>query len=218
MLKPTYLLLTMIICTIMPNHLMAISDLNIDPAYLKLKVYKFAVSTSVFCTNPVTVFTNDNPTYVDVLQSPTFGSGSLADGTYHCVLIEFSDNIKYQPSADSSSGNCQTSTDYTLDVCQSGSSSMIDGTSTSCTTGENRVTMFLSTTSTATSGTVNAFTAPQTTNDSSHGFNLGSALTVNGTGSGSFVVNGTDKVCDSASGNCPGSGCEMQPPIFSFSN
>jgi hypothetical protein len=50
-------------------------NLNIDPTYLKLKVYKFAVSTSPFCTNPVTVFEEANPSYTDVLLGPSLGNG-----------------------------------------------------------------------------------------------------------------------------------------------
>lgn len=198
------------------------SDLNIDPSFLKIKVYKFAVSTSPFCTNPVTVIENDSPTYTDVLSNPDFGDGTITDGTYPCVIIEFSDTIKYAPNANSTSGNCTNGTEYTLDVCNAsggGTFKLVNGTTGTCASGEQRVAMYLSTTSTSTGGGANAFLPPVTTSDGTKGFNLGSALEVSGTSIAKFVVNGTDKICDTNDGSCNGAAtsCEMQPPLFSFS-
>ena len=217
-LIPNIVILIVINLIAVTNILAA--DLNIDPTYLKLKIYKFAVSTSVFCTNPVTIFETDAPTYMDILQNPTFGSGQVADGTYNCVIIEFADIIKFLPNATSDSTHCNSSTEATLDVCRSGSSKMSDGTTTTCTVGEDRVAMYLSTTSATSGGGADAFPPPTTTNDATKGFLLGNALVVSGTGSGKFVVNGTDQICDTADGSCNGqdsTSCELMPPAFSFS-
>lgn len=196
------------------------ADLNLDPEYLKLTIYKFSVSTSPLCTSPVTVFENSSGVEANVLESPDFGDGFLADGTYSCVIIEFSDNIKYTPTASSDSGGCVAGTEYTLDVCNAsggGSVTMTDGTTTTCDDTNQRITMYLSTASTSSGGSANAFTPPTSLSDASNGFNLASALVVSGKTSGKFVVNGTDKVCDTNDGSCSGVGtCEMMPPAFSF--
>ncbi len=197
------------------------ANLNLDPSSLSIKLYKFAVSESTLCTSPVTIFTASTPTYVNMLDSPEFGNGSVTDGTYPCIIIEFSSNIKYIPASDSDNGNCQTSIESTLDVCNSGATStLIDGTTVTCDSSEERVAMYLSTTSTQTTGTSghNAFEAPKTANDSTKGFNLGSSLVVDGTSAGVFTVNGSGQVCDGDASGCNGDAgtCEMGPPLFSF--
>ncbi len=191
----------------------SINAMGANPNFLKLKVYKMAVSTSPLCTNLVTVIDNGSTaTYADVLVNPTLGSGKLGKGTYPCVVIEFSDNIKY--SSDATTGSCTANVEETLGVCGSGdSSTLIDGTTVSCTSGEDRIAMYLSTASTETTGTSGhtAFQSPTSLNDATKGFNLASALTVSGTATGKFVINGTGKI------NGSNSSCEMQPPLFSFS-
>ena len=199
------------------------ADLNLDPTFLRLKVYKFSVSSNVLCTNPITIFENSSPDYQDVLSAPDFGNGSIADGDYPCVIIEFSDNIKFSPNANSDSGNCATGSTYTLDVCGSSSSdivTMTDGSTKTCDGTEQIITMYLSTTSTSSSGgSGNAFSPPTTIGDSTKGLKLGNGLVVSGSSTGQFVVNGTDKICDTDAVGCNGaaSACEMGPPLFSFS-
>lgn len=200
-------------------------NINITPGALKLKIYKFAVSTSPLCTNLVTVVDNGNtPTEVDFLSAPNLGNGVLANGTYPCIVIEFADNLKFRVSTATTSGNCSTSTDNILDVCRSdnsGTSKLVDGTTTTCgVSGTNdRVAMYLSTASSSTTNS-DAFNPPTSVGDAAHGFNLASALVVTGTSTGKFVVNATNKVCDTADTACNGGGgtsCEMAPPLFSFS-
>lgn len=208
------------------------ANLSLSASSIKLKVYKMAVSTSPLCTNLITVLDNGNtPTEVDFLQNPNLGSGTLANGTYPCIVIEFSDLVKFTPSANSDGGNCLTSTEYTLDVCRAGgdTSTLINGTTTTCTgtsgnnttygtPGDDRVAMYIST---ATTGGTDAFNRPTSIGDNAHGLNLGAALTISGTSSGKFVVNPAGQVCDNAAATCeggPGGGtkCEMGPPAFSF--
>ena len=199
------------------------ADLNIDPSALYLKVYKFAVSTSVNCTNLTTVITEDNPTFTNMLDLPNFGSGSIPNGTYPCVAIDFSDNISFVPDATSDSGNCLSGTTYYLDVCSAASAlpvEMSDGTSTTCDDTEQRVTMWLSTASSSLSGgSSNAFIKPVGASDGDRGLKLLNALVVSGATSGKFIVNATDKICDGDNITCNGnpSSCEMAPPAFSFS-
>jgi hypothetical protein len=197
------------------------ADLGLNPGILKLKVYKFAVSTSVFCTNLTTVIDNGNtPTEVDFVGGVDLGSGAIAFGTYPCVVVEFSSIIKFRPDATSTTGNCNpSSADVQMDVCGLGSSSvLIDGSTTTCTNNSaDRVAMYISTTST---GAGDAFNAPTIVNDTTKGINLGSALVVSSGSTGLFVVDGTGKVCDGSDGGCDGGGnpgvCRMEQPTFSF--
>lgn len=185
------------------------ADTSLDPSSLKLKVYRLAVSTSPLCTDLTVIIDESDPSYMDVLSNPSFGDGQIANGTYPCVAIEFSDNIKYTPSETSDSGNCINGTESTLDVCSGGTGETLDGGTVNCTGGEDKVTMFLSTGASASSSS-DGFKKPTSVGDTSNGFNLGSALVVSGTTTGTFVVNGTDKIEDD------GSICEMNPPSFSF--
>ncbi len=183
-----------------------------DPQFLKLKVVKMAVSTSPLCTGLVTVIDNSNSTtldYTNFLDNPNLGSGKLDDGTYPCIAIQFYDKIKF--SSDTTTGSCTSGTEVSMGVCQAANTSkMIDGTTTTCTTGEDLVTMYLSTASTSTTGS-DAFNPPTSLSDAARGLKLTTALTVSGGAVAKFIVNGTGKIDGS------GGSCDMQPPVFSFS-
>jgi hypothetical protein len=188
---------------------------GLSPSALKLKIYKVGISTDALCTNPVTIFESATPVYTDFLGGPTLGSGSVPDGTYKCVIIEFEDVIKPTPAVSSSGGtnSCVAGVEFTLDVCHSGNSStLIDGTSVSCSAGADHVAMYLSTESTSTNGGggSNPFAAPTSASDATHGLNLASPLVVAGNMTSTFVVNGTGQIQEN------GASCECQPPVFSF--
>lgn len=185
-----------------------------NPGFLKLKIYKVAISSSPLCTNPITVLSEEGPTYTDFLTSPSIGSGSVADGNYPCVIIEFSDNIQFTSST--STGNCATATTYTSDVCGAsfgGAFTLLDGTTGTCGATEQRVAMYLSTASTGGSGSANAFLAPTSIGDTARGFNLGAALIVSGSSSAKFIVNASNKIDGADESGL----CAMQAPAFSFS-
>ena len=206
---------------LLSSHLSYAGDLSLSASSLKLKVYKFAVSTSPLCTNLSTVVDNGTtPQEVNFVGGISLGFGTIATGNYPCIVIEFSDQIKYKPDQNSTSGNCLASTEYTLDVCSSGSAKLIDGTTTNCDGTDNKVAMYLST-GVASNG--DGFYPPTVLNDTTNGFVLGSQLSITGTSSGSFVVNPTGKVCDDATSGCDGgsgggSNCKMEVPAFSFSH
>jgi hypothetical protein len=207
-------------------------DIGLSASSLTFKVYKMAVSTSALCTNLITVVDNGNtPVSVDFLANPDLGSGVLANGTYNCIVIEFSDVLSFTPSSTSNGGSCVSGVSRNLDICRSdngGSSKLTDGTTTTCTgtnganagvygtPGADRVAIYLSTG--VTSGGNDAFNPPLTLGVNTHGLNLASPLVITGTSSGKFTVNPTGKVCDSAHSTCGGVAgtCGMQPPVFSF--
>jgi hypothetical protein len=182
----------------------------LSPTSVKIKLYKMAVSASVLCTNPITVYENANPEYTDMVAGPTFGTVSLADGNYPCVILEFSDHIKYIPEA--TSGSCTSGQEYTAEICRTEVADpvrLIDGTQSTCADGEQRVALWLSTT-VVDSGNNNAFARPASIGDNTNGFNLGAALVVAGEKVGTFVIDFTDQL----SGANPE--CDCNAPLFSF--
>jgi hypothetical protein len=198
-------------------------DLNLSPSSLKLKVYKFAVSTATNCSNPQTIVDNGNsPVETNFLSHPSLGSGHLTDGTYPCIIIEVSDNIKYIPATNSTTGNCLTSVESVLDVCRGGdTSTLIDGSTTTCAVRDDRVALYISTMSNNSGGT--AFIAPSV-GTPGNGINLTSPLVVSGEIVGKFIVNPSGKVCDDGADTtaaCDGGGssnqCRLEPPTFTFS-
>jgi len=187
--------------------------LALDAATMQVKVYEFAVSESEYCTDAVVVFEPETPAYSDMVGEPELGEGTLDDGTYECVIIEMSDRIKFTPSADD--GYCDTETEVTIDVCGSHGeqdAQLADGTAVECSSDEDRVAIFLSTTTNEPTNNVSAFTPP-TADDDTLGINLGAALTVAGDTSGTFIIDTTDTV----ENDNDGESCQMQPPTFTFS-
>jgi hypothetical protein len=222
-----------------------------DASSLRLKVYKMAVSSSPDCSNPTVVVSNSSPSYTNFKTNPTLGSGNVADGNYPCVIIEFSDNIKITPSGNGS--HCFSSTETTNDVCRTSdwngdgdttdpgettTSTLIDGSTVTCDSGDNRVAMYLTTAASATTQS-DAFNPPNCNTagcDPDTGFNLARELQVSGSAVGKFIVDTDGKVCDGDEGgdlNSNGcsdeqaggnvcaceqdSQCNMLPPNFSFS-
>jgi hypothetical protein len=192
----------------------------LDASSLKLQVYSVMMSTSSLCTSPITVFSSTSPTEVDFLATPTLGSGNPPDGTYNCIIIKMSDNIKYTPIT--SSGSCIAATEYVSDICRADNSSSTlapdaGGSPTLChgTTNPNPespvvdiVYLYLTTNSSAgTDG--NTFLQPPDAS-SGHGLRLTTPLVISGTARSKFVVNATGKVDDTATP------CGMNPPIFGF--
>ena len=208
-----------------------------DASSLRLKIYKMAVSTSPDCSNPTVVVSNSSPSYSDFKTNPTLGSGNVADGNYPCVIIEFSDNIKITPSGNGS--YCFSSTETTNDVCrETTTSTLIDGSTVTCDSGDNRVAMYLTTAASATTQS-DAFNPPNCNTagcDPDTGFNLARELQVSGSAVGKFIVDTDGKVCDGDEGGDLNSNgcsdeqaggnvcaceqntqCNMLPPNFSFS-
>jgi hypothetical protein len=188
---------------------------------LKVKLYKFAVSTNVDCSSPVTVYTNDDPDYQEMTGQATFGQSEVADGTYPCVILEMSDIIKFTPTG--SASPCVDGTEVTYDICKGGNddgtSMLVDGTSVTCTGDsenplENKVAIYLTTISThqdngGSSGSHLPPAVGATTSD--NGLKLDSALVVSGDKTAYFIIDPTDKVGEE-NGHCG-----LDAPSFSFS-
>jgi hypothetical protein len=197
--------------------LLSSSAMALNASSLKLKVYSVMMSTSPLCTSPITIFSSVTPTEVDFLSTPTLGSGNPADGTYNCIIIKMSDNIKFKPS--STSGSCSSVTEYVNDVCRSdngGSTRAPDagGVATSCrgtdpgTAVPDDVYLYLTTNAFAGTGG-NTFLQPVDAN-STNGLHLTAPLVISGNAQSKFVVNATGAVDDTQAS------CGMNPPTFGF--
>lgn len=185
----------------------------VDPSSVKMKIYGVSVSTSADCSNPVSIFSSDTGTEFDMVKNPTLGEGDVADGTYECVMITMSDLVKATP-ATSDGVNCVADTEISGYVCQSSESyNLLSGSefgaTTSCTSGEDKVTLYLHTGTTRTNGG-NAFLRPTSTTDTTHGFQLGSSWVVSGSSTGTFVADFRGKMVSA------GGECGLNPPLFSF--
>jgi hypothetical protein len=189
-----------------------------NPAQVIIKLYGIGVSTSLDCSNPILVNSWDGGKEFDFKQSPFLGGSSVPEGTYPCVILRMSDVIKFRPQG-SDGTSCVAGTQYTIDVCRSGTGTYTPftnntfGATAACTgtqgtPAEDKVLLFLTTASTNTgSGSGAAFVRPVSTAD---GFKLNNPFVVSGSKSGTFVVNFDNKV----DGSQPV--CDLSAPTFNF--
>ncbi|MEK6628307.1 MAG: hypothetical protein AABY53_06750, partial [Bdellovibrionota bacterium] len=122
----------MVLLTFYPFALHAVTT----PTTIFMKVYQVAVSNNALCTNPVTIFKTDTPTFVDFIANPTLGSGSIAAGTYNCVIIEIESVVKFKPQANVGV-NCVAGVEVSMPICSGGDYSgktytLLDGTTGDC--------------------------------------------------------------------------------------
>lgn len=93
-----------------------------SPTSLKLHIYQVAVALSNDCSSPQVIFSSTTGAERDFISSPVLGSGSLANGTYNCVMITMNDVIKFTPSANDGA-TCTGGTEYAIDLCRTTASS-----------------------------------------------------------------------------------------------
>ncbi|MBX7148307.1 hypothetical protein K1X76_04425 [bacterium] len=199
-------------------------NFSVSPSSLFMKIYSLAVSTDEFCSDPITVFTNEEPVEEDLTQNPTLGSGDIPDGTYPCIIIEISDTFTYTP--DATDGACEEGVEASKGVCNEGPLLLFDGTDGECTTGEDRVTIYLSTANTIVTPEdydeagcdddtdCNGF-VPPTAEIPTRGGALGAPLIISGDQSSTFVVdinNGLESVTDEEDNDL----CSIEDIRFSF--
>ena len=92
---------------------------GVDPSYVRVKAYEIRVSPNADCSNAITVFRNAAPSYLDMVNNPTLGSGAIPNGTYNCVMMRMSDQIHFTPSTVNGAwahGVCAVGTDGAADV------------------------------------------------------------------------------------------------------
>lgn len=197
---------------------------GVDTSSTVIKLYKAYASTSGLCTDPVVFLNaeNDTTTYphgyseVDFdSANNTIGTGTIADGTYNCVIFKMSDFVTFVPVANEGT-ECVAGTSYTYDVCNRGETIVNPetGATTTCTAdNEDTVWAYLSTYSTDTAGLSEAFMPPTAEGDATHGIQLEAAMVVSADLTGTFVFGTAGRVRTYSEGNV----CELQQPSFGFS-
>jgi len=199
-----------------------------DASMAKIKVYGVALSTNADCSNAKVVGYNASGTTYDFMATthPTLFSGTVDPGTYNCMILYMDSLLTFTPTT--TTGNCTAGTTYTRNICNGSctydsaspdsNNILVYGATGTAASGSNsqdithtdKVLLFISTGSTGTGQTGNAFLRP-TTAGSTNGIKLNGALTVSSTGAtGTFVANFTGKV---DGGQSP---CDLGPPVFSF--
>lgn len=192
------------------------------PSYVNTTMYAFAVSKNADCSEPIVVFESPQGVPVDMTQSPTIGGGSVPDGTYPCVIMKMSDQIKFK--VPNTELGCQANTEYTINICNTNGGSGYQpmtisggtatfGSTTACrgtfsqtgTAYEDIVPIFMSTISPS-SGS-DTFMRPTST---TYGIQLTNPLVISGSKAVKFIMNFNNAVTGSASG------CDCNAPTFGF--
>lgn len=100
-----------------------------SPQAVNIKFYEFWVSPHADCTEMTRVFNDASPSYQNVSNNISFGDVTMANGSYPCIAVKFSDIVQLVPDYTSDNGNCVQGTTYTRDLFRTGDSSTSpDGT------------------------------------------------------------------------------------------
>ncbi len=196
-----------------------------DPSSVTMKIYGVALSTATDCSNATVVGYTAAGTDYDFKTNPSIFSGTVAPGTYQCVVLYMSPIVNFKPLA-SDGANCTAATSYHLNICNTGNgctyataspdannvlvygaASTVPTAGPNATTTTDKVLLFLSTASTGTGN--DAFRQP-TAGNLTRGITLTSAFTVTAGNAGTFVVNFNGKVDGSQSP------CGLNAPVFGF--
>jgi hypothetical protein len=100
---------------------------GVDPSYVKVKVYEIRLFQDANCSGGgLSIYSNAAPSYQDMANSPTLGSGAIPNGTYQCLAMKMSDQIHVSPV--SATGPCAVGSDYVQDVAHDDTAIDPDGT------------------------------------------------------------------------------------------
>lgn len=188
----------------------------VNPSSVKLRIFHAYVSENGDCSSPITLVTaadQTNGDEFDMVQGPTMGEGFLPPKKFKCFIMDMSDQVVVSPAT--SEGNCVAGQSFTIDVCRPASGQPVQnpftGVTSNCTSGRDRVYVYVSTDSgdTGASGSANSFRPPGSAGDMTRGIKLQNEIDGTAKG-GAFIFNANNKVQDE------GSSCGMAPPLFGF--
>lgn len=217
----------------MTRHLLLLSPLlltslaasavtTVNSASTKFTVYGLWLSPNADCSSPVQVSSSTSGTVVDVTAGGTLGTGSIAAGTYKCLILEVNSVISYVP-ATSDGGQCVAGTSVSYNTCivpnstvntskdpTSGATINCTGTASTDLNGD-KVFIYVSENSIC-SGTLstnpscngvftNAFQPPTKVGDAANGFMLSGDIVVSANTTAHFVFD-TDNQIDTDAGVC----------------
>lgn len=134
-----------------------------SPTSFKLTVYKAYLSTSATCSNPVLLQDyGASGSEFNMFEAPTLFSGTPSGGTYNCLILEISDNLKIKVDATAvttHAGCVDSTTEYTHDIYRQGdpddgswidiNGSAVDATGSRPAPGADRIFAFASTSASA---------------------------------------------------------------------
>jgi len=200
---------------------------TVNSSSTKLNVYGVWLSPNADCSAAVNVSKTTAPVEIDINSNPTLGSGTVAAGTYKCVILKVDSVIKFKPAA-SDGVMCTAGTEYTFNICvatntvntsqdpDTGATINCTGTSSADVTGDtifiyvSRNSLCTGTLSTdpACTGFPNAFLPPNTVGDANRGFKLSTDIVISGNTNGTFVFN-TDNQIDTNGGVCDLEGFDL---------
>lgn len=132
---------------------------TVTASSVKLHAYELWASTSEACSSPVKVIDNGTSgILIDTISSTDFGQGNLPpSGTYKCLIVVVGDTLTLVPSVTGTTTTgtnqndlCIAGTTYTQDTCRTGTSTLPDGSTTTCSNShEDKVAAYISTAGTA---------------------------------------------------------------------
>lgn len=197
-----------------------------NPSEAKITIYGVALSKNADCSNATMVDYNPAGKEFDFKASPSLLSAPVAAGTYNCVILYMKSVLTFIPA--STVGNCAAGTEYVRNIASGattytpvtinsdntltyGAATSVTGANSQDIANANKVLLFLSTGTSGTGQTGQAFLQPSDAPSSTKGIHLGAPFVVSsGGGSGTFVVN-FDGALDG--GQNP---CDLGPPTFNF--
>ena len=170
----------------------------------KVSVYKVAVSDDSDCSGLTTIIDNGaTAVEVDLYNNPVFGTAQVDIGTYHCVVLEISNNMKFTPGPANTfagAGNCAVGVETTVDFSTFGlNTRLIDGTLGGIAT---RMALHF-TTNTDADGSGNYFLPNNGSNK--NGVNITNPLVISNATASTFKIDFQDitaAVDDSSAGEC----------------
>jgi len=91
-----------------------------SPVDLKITLHALYLSTNEDCSNPILIRDlNSSPQEFNLTANPTLFSGSIASGTYKCMIFKMSDVLKYKVDAAAVAEwapDCAEDTEYQHDI------------------------------------------------------------------------------------------------------
>jgi len=196
----------------------------VDKIHFYTDVYCTAGKQTLTFLGDITPEASDK---VDYAGTPTLGSGSIEDGTYKCLAVRIWDNVTFSPTTDTTSGACDNSTDYTIDLCGGDAGDLTTvwnpdtGASYSCTVdtapASEWIWVYLSTASTDEDSDDTCRDCdwyPPTSDNLTSGITLGAALVVSGAKTSSFKTTIDNRIADQT--QLGSAECGMLKPAFTF--
>lgn len=109
-----YIIIVSLLIALAPQVMAAVGT-----AEATVKLYRAYLSENADCSDPVLFLDGEAEEAghfeVDMDATPTIGEGTIAEGTYQCVIFKMSDQVTFTP--DATEDECIAGTQVEMDVC-----------------------------------------------------------------------------------------------------